>query len=289
MINKNTSSMAIGAIIIGFSPILAKAVNLTPTTIGFYRFIFGALGMTFYLFIKRNHLDLSSLKSALPYMILSGLLFALDLWFWHRSIIYIGAGIATLLANTQVFYLVLFGWFFYKEKPKWYFYPGMLLAIIGLTLSTLPHLNFSMMDKSSLGVIFGLLTGLSYALVTFTMQKSTKIYQGKGPLPIFIITIFAAVFSLLFVLNEGNIEIPKGPDLYFMILYGAGVHFLGWLCITFAITNIPLALASLLLLLQPVFATFFGNLIYNEPLSQIQIFGLTLSLIGIFLASNAKK
>ncbi len=288
MINKNASSMALGAIIIGFSPILTKAVSLSPTTIALYRFLFGAIAIAAFLAFKKEKIHFPSLKKSLPYLVASGLLFALDLWFWHRSIIYIGAGIATLLANTQVFYLIIFGWVFYKERPRWFFYPGMMLALIGLSLSSIPYINFSVMDKSSLGIIFGLLTGLTYALVTYCMQKSTKIYEGKGPWPIFSITLLASLFSLLITLFEGKFSFAQGSDLGFMILYGAGVHFIGWFCITFAISKIPLALASLLLLLQPVFATIFGNIIYGEPLNNIQIIGLILSLLGIFLASTAK-
>jgi len=281
--------MALGAVIIGFSPILAKAVNLSPTLIGFYRFFFGAIGIALFLMIKKHKLHTKSFHKALPYLLVAGLLFALDLWLWHRSIVYIGAGIATLLANTQVFYLVIIGWFINKEKPQWFFYPGMILALVGLTLSSSSFINFNVLDKNSLGVIFGLLTGVTYALVTFSMQKSIKIYQGSGPWPIFCITVFAALFSLGLVLAEGSFQIATNTDLGFMFLYGAGIHFMGWLCITYAISNIPLALASLLLLLQPTFATIFGHLIYDEPLSNTQIVGLILSLSGIFLASTAKK
>ena len=39
----------------------------------------------------------------------AGVFFSLDLWFWHRSIIYIGPGLSTLLANFQVFILMLVG------------------------------------------------------------------------------------------------------------------------------------------------------------------------------------
>ena len=39
--------------------------------------------------------------------VLAGLFFAIDLFVWHRSIVIIGAGVATILANTQIFWTTL--------------------------------------------------------------------------------------------------------------------------------------------------------------------------------------
>ena len=51
-------------------------------------------------------------------LVLSAIFFALDLWFWHRSILYVGAGLSTLLANFQVFIMMAAGaWLVVKGRP----------------------------------------------------------------------------------------------------------------------------------------------------------------------------
>lgn len=289
MINKNLIPLAAGSITIGLSPILSKAVTLSPTLIGFYRFFFGALAMGIVVLIQKETFDRKSFTKALPYILGAGAMFALDLWFWHRSIKSIGAGIATILANTQIFYVVGISWFFLKEKPKWIFYPGMFLAFTGITISSWSHIKFGVLDDKAMGVILGLLTGLSYAIVTFFMKKSTTIYQGSSSIPILGITAAAAFVSFIFSAFESNFALPVGKDLLYLIIYGGVIHCLGWMLIAGSISKVPLSIAGLLLLLQPVFATIVGNLIYLEPLGPFEALGLLLSLAGIYMASNSKK
>ncbi|CAO0819763.1 hypothetical protein DFAR_1110033 [Desulfarculales bacterium] len=42
--------------------------------------------------------------------------FALELTFWHRSIHLLGSGLATILAEFQVFFLAGFGALFFGER-----------------------------------------------------------------------------------------------------------------------------------------------------------------------------
>src|SRR3546814_5748795 len=43
------------------------------------------------------------------WIIVTGVFFAADLWLWHRSILLVGPGLATLLGNAQVFFMALAG------------------------------------------------------------------------------------------------------------------------------------------------------------------------------------
>ena len=80
---------------ISFSPVFVKLTSVAPTTSGFYRVLFGGLVLALYLAVTRRRLTFSG--KAWTALVLSAVFFALDLWFWHRSILYIGAGLSTLL------------------------------------------------------------------------------------------------------------------------------------------------------------------------------------------------
>lgn len=285
----NILNVALGAIIIAFSPILTKAVNLPPTMIGFYRFFFGSISLgLIYLFSKREN-NPQGFKQALPYYFISGCVFSLDLWFWHRSIINIGAGIATLLANSQTFYLIIIGRIIFKDKFGKLFIPAMLLAIIGMGMVSISQMNLSTNEKTIEGIIFGLLTGISYAIVTISLKKASSFNPTGKIVGILTITIIATMTSLITVLLEENFQIGRNEDLFYMFIYGAIVHSLGWYLISNSINKIPIGLTSLLLLLQPLLATLMGAFIYQEALSSYQKLGLVLSLIGIYLASVSKS
>jgi drug/metabolite transporter (DMT)-like permease len=291
--NNPVIMMAIGALLIAFSPILTKAVDLPATPIGFYRFFFATITTGLIVLFKRSNMRdgfiIRDFKKSLPYLILSGLFFSIDLWFWNRSILSVGSGVATLLANTQVFYLAIVGLLVFKERLRFFFYPAMLIAVIGIWLTSLPYLNVAGMNDKTMGIVYGLLTGVSYSLVTFSLRKSNDHFKGDPILIVFFMTFFAMIFSLVISLAEGSFQIIQGKDIFYMVIYGSVVHFLGWLFISKSIKVIPIALASLLLLLQPAFATILGYFIYDEYLNALQILGLILSLVGIYLAMRARE
>ena len=96
-----------GAVMISFSAVFVKAAHVGPTMAGFYRVLFGGLVLALILKIRRERL----FRGLTPLILtmVCGLLFSLDLTFWHRSIGYVGPGLSTLLANFQVFFLAFYG------------------------------------------------------------------------------------------------------------------------------------------------------------------------------------
>ena len=100
-----------------------------------------------------------------------GLFFTLDLWFWHRSIHYIGPGLATRLANFQVFFLTLVGIALFQEKPTWRFIAAVPLAFLGLCM--IVGLDFGELAlEYRIGLVFGLLTALCDAGYSVSLETS---------------------------------------------------------------------------------------------------------------------
>lgn len=125
---KSIYFLLLGALIISFSPILVKLIQLGPSWIAFWR----AFIATVFLLFTRFHFPSKNLKKFYLLSFFAGLTIALDLFVWHRSILLMGAGLATVLGNTQVVYMVLFSVFIYKEKLDTSKYLAILLAIIGI-------------------------------------------------------------------------------------------------------------------------------------------------------------
>ena len=100
---KGSLSILTGAFLISFSPVFVKLVDLQPTVSGFYRMFFGCISLLVIFLIKNNE---NPFKRKISKFIIIGAVFiSLDLWFWHRSIVYIGPGLSTLLANFQILIL----------------------------------------------------------------------------------------------------------------------------------------------------------------------------------------
>jgi len=97
-------------------------VSVSPTTSGFYRVLIGGGTLALYLLFTRRRLELS--RTTITVLLSAAIFFALDLWFWHRSINYIGPGLATLLA----------GMLFLHQRPRRNQVIAIPLAGVGLAL-----------------------------------------------------------------------------------------------------------------------------------------------------------
>ena len=67
-------------------------------------------------------------------LVVAAVFLALDLWFYHRSIQYIGPGLSTLLANFQVFVMAAAGYLILREPPSTKQLVAIPLALLGLAL-----------------------------------------------------------------------------------------------------------------------------------------------------------
>ena len=161
----------IGAILISLSPVWVKLVDVSATTSGFYRAAIGGVALSLYLVLTGKRLHFT--RQVWMILLIGGLFFALDLWFWHRSIQYIGPGLSTLLANFQVFIMSAFGMIVLREAPRLMQVIAIPLALVGLALivgfdwGALP-------DDYRAGVILGLLTAVAYAGYLLSMRRARQ-------------------------------------------------------------------------------------------------------------------
>ena len=107
-------------------------VHVNPTVSAFYRVFIGGIALTLYLLISKKRFDFN--KSVWFFLIMASIFFAADLWFWHRSVIYVGPGLGTLLANMQVFIMMMAGIFLYKQMPTRVQLFSVPFAVIGLSM-----------------------------------------------------------------------------------------------------------------------------------------------------------
>ncbi len=167
-----TLRLFIGAALISLSPVWVRLVDVAPSTSGFYRVVFGGAALVVYLLATRRQLHLS--KRVWWLIALASFFLAINLWVWHRSIIYIGPGLATLLGNFQVFIMMIAGIVFFREIPR----PAQVLAaplalfglalIVGFDWDQLP-------ENYKLGVILGFLTAVAYAFYLLTLRKIRRV------------------------------------------------------------------------------------------------------------------
>ena len=109
----------------------------------------------------------------LKWALVAGVFFAGDFVFWHRAIVFVGPGLATMLGNFQVILLAVVSTLFFKERMAPRLAIAIPMALAGLYLMVgVGWAGFS--ADYRLGVVFGLLTALFYALYLLSLKYSLR-------------------------------------------------------------------------------------------------------------------
>jgi len=280
--------MLAGAILISTTSIFVKLAHVGPTISGFYRMGFGGVMLLVGLLAlgQWRRLRLADVL----WLIVPGVAFAIDLMLWHRSIIYVGPGLATLLGNFQVFLMALAGFVIYREKLGWMFLAGVALAFVGLYL--LVGLDWSQVGAQyQLGVVLGIVTGIAYAiymLSTRHAQRSGHVQLAPAQLLCVSSLLSALVLAIAALLEGESFRLPDvqaWSSLLGLALFG---QVFGWVLLTRAMPQLPASLIGLLLLLQPALSFVLDVILFARPTHFFDWLGVTLSLAGIFIGSYRK-
>jgi drug/metabolite transporter (DMT)-like permease len=227
--------------------------------------------------------------AAIGWAALAGACFAGDLFVWHKSILYSGTGLATLLANTQVFWVALFSALLLGERLTRRLGVCALLALIGTAMLSLPGLGRSPVHLQ--GVLLGLATGVFYAGYYMSLRTAQRGDRPLGVAAALLVSSGTAA-ALLFVagaLTGESLALASTADLGLLLLLGVGAHVGGWALISRGMPHVPAASGSLVLLLQPVLATLWGVLAFAEPFGPLEAGGTALSLAAIYAASVSRS
>jgi drug/metabolite transporter (DMT)-like permease len=275
-----------GAFLISFSGIFVKLADVPPTASAFYRVLFGSI---FLLSATIWFKDFKKLTFAeLLLITFCGFVFALDLFFWHESIMYIGPGLATLLGNFQVFLLAATGIFFFGEKSRPRFFAAIPLAIIGLLL--IVGVNWSTLDNDyKTGIYFGLLTAVCYTVFLLSLRKIQSDESHSIFSSLMIVSISCAFFLGMKMLHAGDsFTIPNSKSLLSLLGLGLFSQTIGWVLIANAMPKIRASFTGLILLLQPALAFIWDVLIFNRPTDILNWTGVVLTLAAIYMGLTGK-
>lgn len=269
----------LGVLSISFSAIFVRLADVSPSTAAFFRAGY-AIPVLFLIWRLGRGQDYRSTRDR-QVAFASGLFLAMDLALWHQSISLIGAGLATVLVNIQVVFVGLAAWAVYRERPT------------GLALFTIPIIFGGVALMSGLGrpdaygddplggVIFGIFSGVAYALFLLVFRASNRgLAPSAGPL--LDATVGVAVGSLIAGLVDPGFNLGLSwPAHGWLLGLALAVQVGGWLFIAAALPRLPALETSVILLLQPMATMLWATLIFAEHLSLLQWAGAALVLGGI--------
>jgi drug/metabolite transporter (DMT)-like permease len=284
-----TLRLLCGAALISFAPVFVRLTPVSPTDSAFYRTLFGGLMLAVWVTAARTPVERRS-GVALAALIAAGVLFAADLAVWHRSIWYVGPGLATLLGNFQVFLLAFVGILFYREKARWELLLAIPLAVIGLGL--IVGFEWGTLDEQyRWGIIFGLLTAVFYAAYILSLRRArAESPAGSIVSDLMIVSLVSAgfLFAGSGLVGEG-ISLPDPRSAWLLAAYALVAQVVGWLLISGSLPHVPASRVGLILLLQPTLAFVWDVLIFERAFGTRELAGAALAIVAIGLGSRPRR
>ena len=278
----------IGAVLIAFSGILYRKAHVSPSTGAFYR-CFWAIPPLWLLTIRENRKRGPQPMALRRAAWLGGAFFSADLILWHYSIEKVGAGLATVLGNTQVVLVGLLAWALFRERLSRNSLLAIPVAMLGILLIS------GVLEKSAygsdpkLGALYGVLTGIAYSGFLLALRRGSG-DRGRVAGPLFDATLASAVFIVPIGLVLGNLDFtPSLRATAWMLALALSSQVVGWLLITVSLGRLPTALTSVLLTLQPLLAVLFAALLVSERPSPLQLVGAAAILAGLLIASIGRR
>jgi probable blue pigment (indigoidine) exporter len=199
------------------------------------------------------------------------------------AIIYVAAGIGTLLIAINPLIISILSAIWLKKKISQNVWIGLLLGMIGVTIATYPLLLNSYATPS--GIVVLLLAMLSYSV-------GTVYYSGKTwSLPILAINgwqvLFGGIFLLPFMLYS-YVPSQNHWDTHFwgvVVWLIIGVSY-GAVQLWLYLLKIDPIKASMWLFLCPIFGFFYAWWLLDEPISVYTIVGTALVIVGLYIGQK---
>ena len=204
-------------------------------------------------------------------------------YFYFISVQRNGLSVASVLLYTAPVFVFLLSVLLFRERVSPLKVITLILAVIGcLLVSGALERDTGMLDL--FGILAGVLSGLGYGLYSIFGKFALARYE---PVTITFYTFLFGTLGAFPLAGMGQVPglIDSFDLLANILILAILITILPFTLYTLGLAGTEPSKASVLATVEPLVATFFGMLLYQESLGLIKMFGI-LSVIGAALIIN---
>ncbi len=277
---------------------LSKTYSLPSLVLAFWRDLFVSFGMAVGLLVFSRPLFQLDRKHW-GFMVWYGLTLAIFNSMWTFSVQYNGAAVATVMAFSSPAMTAILSRIVLKEQFSRIKIVSILLSLAGIIFVSGAY-NPSAWNLNPLGIIFGLLSGLLFAIYNLEGKHASDTHIDSWTA---LLYSFAWATVFLFFFNLGNDLFLTGKGAFADLLWlgdsvsGWGLLFFlgvaptlgGFGLYTLSIRYLSPTTSNLIATLEPAFTAIWAYFLLNEVLTGTQLFGGLLVLMGVVLLRFGEK
>jgi len=274
------AALVLGAVAMGASPLFVRLADVGPYASAFWRCALALPFLALWAAYERGGMA-AALRGVDRAVILSGVFFAGDLFFWHLSILATTVANATFFATTSPIWVAFGAWLLLGEKIGARTVGGLALcmlggaALIGQSWGFAPH--------RLIGDLYGVITAIFFGSYLLTI-RSARATLGAGQLAFVSTAITTAILFVIAWALEPRL-IPQSANGMLILLALALVSQVGGQgLLAVALGTLPATFSSLVIFLEAIAAAALAWAVLGEALGALQMLGGLLILAGIYLA-----
>ena len=279
---KNILELNIAVLLISTSGVLGRYISMPPPITIWFRCLLAALFLGIFIWYKKIDLKIAN-KKDWKTIILSGLFFGIHwiTYFYALQLSNVAIGMLSLFTY-PVITALLEPLFFKTKLNNKHVFLG-ILVLIGIYFLT-PEFNLK--NNYTLGVIFGLISSVFYALRNILLKKKVATYNGSMLMFYQMVTVTLVLWPAFFIFDVN----PIANDIPALLVLALVTTSIGHTLFVMSFKNFSISTASIMSSVQPIYGIIFGLLFLSEiPTSKTLIGGFLILLTVVFESIQSRE
>lgn len=259
----------------GIAGVIGQYVEVPSVMVALGRVICSSIILLVIALVKKESLKLES-KKDYALIIFAGAVLALHWTSFFQSIQVSSVAIGTITFSTFPLFLTFLEPIIYREKFSVRSIVSAIVLLIGVII-TIPE--FSMENQVTIGIVWGMLSSLTYAIITLANRYFSGKYQGR------IVSLY----------EQGTAAVVLLPTLFFVKTTWRtqdiiGVALIGCICTAFAYSlyisaqkKVKAQTAGLISGMETVYGILYAFILLSEvPTVREIIGGVVILSVGLY-------
>lgn len=279
--NKSLIEIHFAVLLFGLSGLFGKLIELPPLIIVLGRVFFSSVFLVTILLVSKKNIKLKQRKDYF-YLIAMGMILALHWSTFYKSIQMSTVAIGLLTFSTFPVFVTFLEPYFFKEKLA---LNDVVAAVVAFTGILLVIPKFELGNTLTQGVLWGILSGFTYAILSMLNKKCVQDYSGS------VICFYEQLIATIVLLPSYFLLKPifNSKDILLLILLGVIFTAAAHSIFISGLKNVKTQTAGIISSLEPVYGIIFAVFFLNEIPNFREILGGILILITVIYSTIKSK
>lgn len=272
-------SIHLAVFLFGASGLFAKFIPMSAILMTLGRALFSALILYMFVHFRRYSLRFNRIRDY-AWNILAGVLLTVHWFFFIASIQVSTVYIGTIMFATYPIFVVFIEPYVFREKFQIKNLMSVMMIVVGIAF-LIPA--FELNNATTLGIIYGLISSLSYAFLGMINRRLALSYNSVV-ITLYEQTVAALITTLVIATLTPELGHGNALDFIALVIYGVVFTALAHSLYVYGLKKVKTQTASIISVLEPVYSIFLAIIFLNERLAYQEIIGATIIFLAVIFS-----